>query len=75
MKTIEEEFFEEQSDESEVKSRIVEKYFDAWSRILLPTVKKQNRTLAYVDLYAGPGRYRDGSASTPLLVLQRAIEN
>ena len=31
--------------------------------------------IAYIDLYAGPGRYRDGAASTPLLVLQKVIEN
>ena len=72
---VEETFFDEQTDESEVKSRIVEKYFDAWSRVILPTAKKLNRTMAYVDLYAGPGRYRDGSASTPILVLQRTLAN
>jgi three-Cys-motif partner protein len=27
-----------------------------------------------VDLFAGPGRYRDGAVSTPLRVLQKAIE-
>ena len=31
--------------------------------------------IAYVDLYAGPGRYEDGAASTPLLVLEKAIEH
>jgi len=31
--------------------------------------------IAYIDLYAGPGRYRDGSASTPLLILEKAISN
>ena len=29
--------------------------------------------MAYIDLYAGPGRYNDGAASTPLLVLEAAI--
>jgi three-Cys-motif partner protein len=70
-------FFAERSDESEVKARIVEKYFDAWGRVMVAVAKKsgRNRKLAYIDLYAGPGRYQDGSASTPLLVLQRAIAN
>ena len=31
--------------------------------------------IAYVDLFAGPGRYLDGTMSTPLLVLEKAIEN
>ena len=68
-------FFDEQSDESEVKARIVEKYFDAWSRVMVAVARNsgRNQKLAYVDLYSGPGRYKDGSASTPLLVLQRAV--
>jgi three-Cys-motif partner protein len=31
--------------------------------------------LAYIDLFAGPGRYADGSASTPLMVLEKAVAN
>lgn len=31
--------------------------------------------IAYIDLFSGPGRYEDDSASTPLLVLQEAIAN
>ena len=42
----------------------------------MPTATKHNGgKIAYIDLYAGPGRYKDGSASTPLLVLQTAIEH
>jgi three-Cys-motif partner protein len=29
----------------------------------------------YIDLFAGPGRYKDGTASTPLRVLSQAIEH
>ena len=68
-------FFEERSDQSEVKARIVEKYFSAWATVVMPTAELKDGKIAYIDLYAGPGRYRDGSASTPLLVLERAIEN
>jgi three-Cys-motif partner protein len=69
-------FFEERSEQSEVKARIVQKYFDAWANIVVGTAKRYgNGKIAYIDLYAGPGRYRDGAASTPLLVLQKAIEN
>ncbi len=40
---------------------------------MLPTVKQQNWPIAYIDLFAGPGRYKDGTKSTPLLVLESAI--
>ncbi|MEQ9811226.1 MAG: three-Cys-motif partner protein TcmP [Azospirillaceae bacterium] len=66
-------FFEERREQSEVKARIVTKYFAAWANVILPSVIKRRSRLAYVDLYAGPGRYKDGSASTPLMVLQKAI--
>lgn len=66
-------FFDERTDQSEVKARIVRKYFYAWARVIMPTAVKQSGKIGYVDLYAGPGRYKDGSASTPLLVLEHAI--
>lgn len=69
-------FFEERGDQSAIKAEIVQKYFSAWANIILPTTQKYGEgKIAYIDLYAGPGRYRDGAASTPLLVLQKAIEN
>ncbi|MBO6862871.1 MAG: three-Cys-motif partner protein TcmP [Alphaproteobacteria bacterium] len=68
-------FFEERSDQSEVKARIVTKYFFAWARVIMPTAAKHGGKIAYIDLYAGPGRYRDGAASTPLLVLQTALDD
>ncbi|WP_119418279.1 three-Cys-motif partner protein TcmP [Desertibaculum subflavum] len=70
---VEATFFEERKDQSEVKARIVVKYFVAWSRVILPSVERYDTKLAYIDLYAGPGRYKDGSASTPLLILQTAV--
>lgn len=69
-------FFEERGDQSEVKARIVQKYFSAWANIVVGTARQfGNGRIAYIDLYAGPGRYRDGAASTPLLVLEKAIED
>jgi three-Cys-motif partner protein len=38
-------------------------------------VRKRGNKIAYVDLFAGPGRYSDGSKSTPLLVLEKAISD
>jgi three-Cys-motif partner protein len=69
-------FFEESREQSVVKATIIEKYFDAWASIIIGTQKAhpaKAQTLAYVDLFAGAGRYKDGAASTPLKVLQRAI--
>ena len=68
-------FFDEKTDQSEVKARIVQKYFYAWAQVIMPTAEKHDGRIAYIDLYAGPGRYKDGAASTPLLVLQHAIDH
>jgi three-Cys-motif partner protein len=66
-------FFAERTDQSEVKARIVEKYFYAWANVVMATASTLDGKIAYIDLYARPGRYEDGAASTPLLVLERAI--
>ncbi len=68
-------FFEESLEHSQIKARIVEKYFWAWARVITPSVKKQGGRIAYIDLFAGPGRYKDGTLSTPLLVVQKALED
>jgi three-Cys-motif partner protein len=68
-------FFDERTDQSEVKARIVQKYFYAWANVIMPTAERQTKRIAYIDLYAGPGRYKDGAASTPLLVLEHAIRH
>ena len=66
-------FFEEREDQSEVKTRIVSKYFFAWAKVIYPSAQKGSGKIAYIDMFAGPGRYKDGSASTPLMVLERAL--
>ena len=73
-------FFEESRQQSQVKSAIVAKYFDAWSRVMISTQDRRgqhhnNNKIAYIDLFAGPGRYSDGTKSTPLLVLEKAIQD
>lgn len=70
-------FFDEQRDQSLVKAAIVAKYFDAWSRVMISNAARgiPIDRLAYIDLFAGPGRYKDGSKSTPLMVLERAISD
>jgi len=65
------EFFEEQKEQSHIKSEIVKKYFWAWGKIIGCRVPK----ISYIDLYAGPGFYDDGSKSTPILVLENALRD
>lgn len=67
------EFFDEAREQSRLKARIVSKYFGAWAKVIAATVKHRGRRLAYIDLFAGPGRYEDGTPSTPLMVLEKAI--
>jgi three-Cys-motif partner protein len=69
----EENFFKESTDQSQVKASIVSKYFWAWARVIGPSARRRGSSIAYIDLFAGPGRYDDGTKSTPLLVLERAI--
>jgi len=68
-----EEFFNESREQSEIKSRIVTKYFWAWAKVIIPTAKTHGNRIAYIDLFAGPGRYASGAVSTPLMVLNKAI--
>lgn len=61
-----------------IKARIVSRYFSAWASVILATQKKYPRhaqKMAYIDLFAGPGRYDDQSKSTPLLVLETILDN
>lgn len=69
-------FFEEQKEQSLVKSTIVSKYFDVWSNVIISTQKKYPQyaqKIAYIDLFAGPGRYKDGTQSTPVKILTNTI--
>lgn len=71
-------FFDEQLEQSLVKSTIVSKYFGVWSKVIISTQKrfpKNSQKIAYIDLFAGPGRYKDGTISTPHKILTNAIED
>ncbi|MBD2384014.1 three-Cys-motif partner protein TcmP [Cylindrospermum sp. FACHB-282] len=75
-------FFDEQKEQSLIKARIVEKYFWAWANVIIGYLKNTERKgwnvdpkIAYIDLFAGPGRYKDGAKSTPIKVLETAISN
>jgi three-Cys-motif partner protein len=66
-------FFDEQEDQSRIKAIIVEKYFKAWANVIL--AQRHVSRIAYIDLFAGPGRYKSGAISTPLLILTTAIND
>ena len=66
-------FFDESTEQSQIKAKIVSDYFFAWAKVITH-VQRSNR-IAYIDLFAGPGRYKDGTMSTPLLILQRGIRD
>jgi len=71
-------FFDEGREQSKVKTALISKYFDRWAQIMMATQDKNPRhakRIAYVDLFAGPGRYKDGTKSTPIVILERAIED
>lgn len=67
-----ESFFSEPRENSLVKTKIVSKYFWVWAKII--TGKTATDRIAYIDLFAGPGRYGDGTQSTPLLLLEEALK-
>jgi len=70
-------FFDESREQSVVKAEIVEKYFDAWAGIMAGAQNAHrpgvDHRFGYIDLFAGPGRYKDGAISTPLRVMQLAL--
>ena len=68
-------FFDESQEQSQVKAEIVAKYFWAWARVIIPSQRKKGNKIAYIDLFAGPGRYKDGTRSTPLLILEKATQD
>ncbi len=72
---VDNQFFDESREQSQIKARIVAKYFWAWANVVIPSTKKRGNRIAYIDLFAGPGRYEDGTLSTPLLVLKKAIDD
>jgi len=69
------EFFEEMTEQSRIKVEIVNKYFSAWANVILPSVEDRDGKLGYIDLFSGPGIYGDKNKSTPILIIEKAINN
>ncbi|HOG46964.1 MAG TPA: three-Cys-motif partner protein TcmP [Anaerolineae bacterium] len=68
-------FFDEQTEQSLVKATIVVNYFKAWTKVVMRHARTRGGKIGYVDLFAGPGHYEDGSKSTPILILEHAIQD
>ena len=68
-------FFEQQKEQSLVKAEIVTKYFWAWAKVIIPTAKEWKTKISYIDLFCGPGYYENGSKSTPIMILELAIND
>ena len=68
-------FFENPSAASEVKISIVSQYFQMWSQLMKMPKNNPSNQFAYIDLFAGPGYYDDGTPSIPIKILENAIND
>lgn len=66
-------FFNESTEQSRVKSEIVAKYLWTWAKVVIPTTKTKGNKIGYIDLFCGKGQYLDGTKSTPLIILEKAV--
>jgi three-Cys-motif partner protein len=66
-------FFDTPTIASRIKQRIVSKYVAGWANIVLPQARAHEGRIMYVDLFCGPGQYRDGTPSIPLLIVEHAV--
>lgn len=67
-------FFDSQTEQSEIKAKIVSSYFASWSRIIKNNWDK-NIPIAYIDLFCGPGVYADGSESVPVKIVRTVLDD
>lgn len=68
----EKDFFKYQTASSKIKANIVANYFPKYCKIIL---KSPQTEIRYLDLFAGPGIYEDGSLSTPILIADACAED
>ncbi len=55
----ESQFFEQQSRSSRIKASIVSEYFPKYCKIIIH--HRRPKSIRYIDLFAGPGIYDDGT--------------
>ena len=63
---MEDDFFNSQTPSSRIKANIVAEYFPSYCQII--SKRWEMKAIRYFDLFAGPGIYKDGNWSTPLLI-------
>ncbi|GAB3634753.1 hypothetical protein GCM10027422_03430 [Hymenobacter arcticus] len=66
-------FFNKQTISSRIKANIVSEYFPDYCKIISSKIPQTQ--FRYIDLFSGPGLYKDGNASTPLLVADKCFQN
>lgn len=71
MATNSDEFYQNLTFNSKMKIAIVSKYYVKWAKILLT---KYNH-IAYIDLFAGAGKYDDGELGTALSIIEEIIKD
>ena len=67
-------FFDEQKEKSKVKTEIVINFLNIYLNIISNSKWGKGRDIYYLDLFSGPGVYKDGSHSTPIEVMNM-LEN
>lgn len=59
-------FFDNQTISSKIKASIISEYFPSYCKIIVK--KHPPKEIRYIDLFSGPGIYKDGNPSTPILI-------
>lgn len=68
MSDYHDDFFDEQKPWSRLKNRILGSYMPPY----LAKVAKLRKRIVIVDAFAGPGRFKDGTAGSPLIIAKAA---
>ena len=66
-------FFDKQTLSSKVKASIISEYFPQYCNII--TKVHVPERIGYFDMFAGPGIYKDGNLSTPILIGKQCETN
>ena len=57
-------------EHTRVKHAILERYLSAW----IPILGKYHTELLYIDGFAGPGKYSNGEAGSPIIAIRTALK-
>lgn len=71
-------FFNESKEQSKIKAIIVAKYFRSWANVIMGSQDRNpqfEKKIGYYDWFCGPGKYEDGTKSTPLKIMELAVED